>query len=73
MTTNCENLEDWIVTMFPRAKQNHKEAITLRTAEVQTIKESLYVHERVSNASQSFLQQEMTTAAASEAIASLFG
>ena len=73
MTTNCEHLEDWIVTMFPRAKQNHKEAIKLRTAEVQTIKESLYVHERASNTSQSFLQQEMTTATASEAIASLFG
>jgi hypothetical protein len=42
MTTNCATLEDWIGVMFPRAKPTHKAAIVLRTAEVQTITDSVY-------------------------------
>ena len=37
LTTNCDNLEDWIQTMFRGAKQAHRDAITLRTAKFQSI------------------------------------
>ena len=32
VTTNCDNLEDWIGIMFPRVKDQHKKAIALRVA-----------------------------------------
>ena len=41
MTSNCDNLDDWIAVMFRSAKPAHKEAIRLRTAEVQPIEDSL--------------------------------
>ena len=72
LTTNCENLEDWIQTMFPRCKENHKEAIVLRVAEVDTIKESLYANTSAPSGSQTFLPNQMTTEEASEAILSWF-
>jgi hypothetical protein len=73
MTTNCVSLEDWIGLMFPRAKPNHKEAIVLRTAEVQTITDSLYSGASAPSGSTSFLSSRMSTEAASDAVDSLFG
>ena len=72
MTSNCMNLEDWIGAMFPRAKASHKAAITLRVAEVETIKDSLYSSNSAPSKSASFLASKMSTEAASESIASLF-
>ena len=73
LTTNCKNLEEWIGLMFPRAKPNHKEAIVLRTAEVQTVTDTLYSNASAPSRSNSFLPSKMSTVAASEAVASLFG
>ena len=67
-----ENLEDWTKTMFPRCKPNHSEAIRLRVAEVETIKESLYANASAPRGSQTFLPSEMTTQEANEAIRNLF-
>ena len=72
LTTNCENLEDWTKTMFPRCKPNHSEAIKLRVAEVETIKESLYANASAPRGSQTFLPSELTTQEATEAIRNLF-
>ena len=72
LTTSCENLEDWTKTMFPRCKPNHSEAIKLRVAEVETIKESLYANASAPRGSQTFLPSEMTTQEANEAIRNLF-
>ncbi len=72
LTTNCENLEDWIKTMFPRCRENHQQAIVRRVAEVETIKESLYANASAPSGTQTFLPSEMSTQEASEAIDSLF-
>ena len=72
LTTNCENLEDWTTTMFPRCKSNHSEALRLRVAEVETIKESLYANASAPNGAQTFLPSEMSTQEANEAILNLF-
>ena len=73
MTSNCMTLDDWIGVMFPRAKPSHKQAIVLRTAEVQTITDTLYSNLSAPSGSASFLPSKMSTEAASESIASLFG
>jgi hypothetical protein len=72
MTSNCMTLDDWIGVMFPRAKPSHKQAIVLRTAEVQTITDTLYSNLSAPSGSASFLPSKMSTEAASESIASLF-
>ena len=72
MTSNCLKLDDWIEVMFPRAKSSHKQAIVLRTAEIQTITDTLYSNSSASSASTSFLPSKMSTKAASEYVASLF-
>ncbi len=71
LTTNCENLEDWIKTLFPRSKESHKRAIIRRVAEVETITESLYANVSAPSGTQKFLPRKMTRQEASEAIASL--
>ena len=71
MTTNCDNLDDWIGVMFRSAKPAHKEAIRLRMAEVQPIENSLYVSGTAPSGSSSFLPSQMSTEAAREALASL--
>ena len=72
MTTNCDNLDDWIGVMFRSAKSAHKEAIRLRTAEVQPIENSLYVSGTALIGSSSFLPSQMSSEAAREPLASLF-
>ena len=72
MTTNCNNLADWIGIMFPRAKPIRQKAIVLRVAEAQTIRDSLYNNSSAPSSSNSFLPSRMSTEAASEAVASLF-
>ena len=72
LTTNCANLQDWIQTMFPGAKPEHKDAIKLRVAEVAQITESLYSSPSAPTGSQKFLPCVMDDAEASDAIASLF-
>ena len=72
MTTNCVSVTDWIKVMFPRASPNHKEAILLRTAEVQTITESLYACPSAPSGSASFLCSQMSNEAAMDTVASLF-
>jgi len=71
MTSNCLSLEDWIGVMFPRAKLSHKQAIVLRTAEVQTITGTLYSNSSAPSGSVSFLSSQMSSEAAIESIASL--
>ena len=72
MTSNCDNLDDWIGVMFRSAKPAHKEAIRLRIAEVQPIENSLYVSGTAPSGSSSFLPSQMSTEAAGDALASLF-
>ena len=72
LTTNCENLGDCTSTMFPRCKENHKQAIVRRVGEMETIKESLYANVSAPSGAQTLLPSEMTTEEASEAIVSLF-
>ena len=72
MTTNCDNLDDWIGVMLRSAKPAHKEAIRLRTADVQPIEDSLYVSGTAPSGSSSFLPSQMSSEAAREALASLF-
>ena len=72
MSTNCENLDDWIEVMFRNVKPAHKEAIRLRTAEVQPITNSLYVNGTAPTGSSSFLPSQLSSEAAAEALASLF-
>ena len=72
MTSNCDDLQDWISTMFPNSKENNKKAIVLRVAEVETIKESLYANASAPSGTQTFLPSEMSTQEASETIAGLF-
>ena len=72
MTTNCMNLEDWVQAMFPRVKPNHKAAIVLRVAEVETITDSLYSSTSAPSGSASFLPSVMSTQAALDAVADLF-
>ena len=50
------DLSDWIGTMFSGSKENHKEAIKMRIAEVETINESLYAHSSAPSGSQSFVE-----------------
>ena len=71
ITTNCESLEDWMQTMFPCAKPEHKDAIKLRVAEVEQTTESLYSSSSAPAGSQIFLPRVMEDEA-SDAIASLF-
>ena len=73
LTTNCDNLTDWIQTMFSKSTDNHKQAIVLRVAEVESIKESLYSSACAPSGSQTFLHRQMSTKEASETIANLFG
>ena len=72
LTTNCDNLEDWIMTMFSCSNENHKQAIVRRVAEVETIRESLYANVSAPSGTQTFLPSAMTTEEASEAILNLF-
>ena len=71
VTTNCKDLDDWIETMFYRAKDEHKKAIRFRVAEVESITDSLYKHEHAPNQSSSFLQSVMSTQQAEDDIASM--
>ena len=72
ITTNCDNLDDWIGVMLRSAKPAHKEAVRLRTAEVRPIENSLYVSGTAPSGSSSFLPSQMSSEAAREALASLF-
>ena len=72
LTTNCENLDDWIQTMFPRAKDSHREAIALRTAELQTITESLYAQTQTTSTSHQYLPRQLSLTSASELLDSMF-
>ena len=73
LTTNCDNLTDWIQTMFSKSTDNHKQAIVLRVAEVESIEDSLYSSACAPSGSQTFLHRQMSTKEASETIANLFG
>ena len=55
--------------MFPRARDEHKNAIRLRVAEVESITDSLYKHERAPNQSPSFLHSVMSSQQAEDEIA----
>ena len=44
LTTNCTNLDECIMTMFPDANKAHKDAVRRRVAELEPITESLYVN-----------------------------
>ena len=69
VTTNCKDLDDWIGTMFYRAKDEHKKAIQLRVAEVESITDSLYKYEGAPSQSSSFLPNVMSTQQAEDDIA----
>ena len=71
VTTNCKDLDDWIGTMFYHAKDEHKKAIQLRVAEVESITDSLYKNERAPSQSSSFLPSVMSTQQAEDDIASM--
>ena len=71
VTTNCKDLDDWIGTMFYRAKDEHKKAIQLRVAEVESITDSLYKYEGAPSQSSSFLPNVMSTQQAEDDIASM--
>ena len=71
VTTNCKDLDDWIGTTFYRAKDEHKKAIQLRVAEVESITDSLYKYECAPNQSYSFLPNVMSTQQAEDDIASM--
>ena len=71
VTTNCKDLDDWIGTMFYRAKDEHKKAIQLRVAEVESITDSLYKNERTPNQSASCLLCTHDTVQAEDDIASM--
>ena len=58
--------------MFNKSKQNHKDAITLRVAEVEPINESLYVQASAPSGSHSFLQQELNPTQAESMTSILF-
>lgn len=60
LTTNCDDLDAWIAVMFPKIKGSHREAITQRVAEVETIKESLYVNSCAPSMSVSCLPSAMS-------------
>ena len=71
LTTNCDDLPDWIRTMFPRAKANHKQVIVLRVPEVESIQESLYANASAPSGLQTYLAPEMSAQDAREAVVGL--
>jgi len=72
LTTNCTNIEEWIGVMLPRAKGNHKDAIILRTAEMETIKESLYSSTSAPSGSGTYLLHVMDTESIFDSIQGLY-
>ena len=67
LTSNCKDLADWIDTMLPRAKQNHKDAIPPRVAECEPIRDSLYSGCVAQAVSQHFLPKQMSYQEATDA------
>ena len=72
ISSNCKDLVDWINTMFPRAKPNHKEAIPPRVAECEPILGSLYSGCIAQSASQNFLPSQRSCQEVADALKDLF-
>lgn len=61
VTTNCNDLEEWISSMFSNSMENHKEAIRMRVAEVESIQHSLYANSSAPSGSQNFVEPRYNT------------
>ena len=72
VSSNCKDLNDWIDTMLPRAKQNHKDAIPPRVAECEPISDSLYSGCVAQAGSQNFLPKQKSYQEATDATKDLF-
>jgi len=72
ISSNCKDLADWVNTMFPRAKQNHKDAISPRVAECEPIRDSLYSGCVAQSSSQNFLPAQRSTREAADAVKDLY-
>ena len=72
ISSNCKDLADWVNTMFPRAKPNHKEAIPPRVAECEPVRDSLYSGCVAQSSSQNFLPAQRSTREAADAVKDLY-
>ncbi len=72
LTSNCKDLKDWVETMLPRARQNHKDAIPPRVAECEPINDSLYSGCVAQAGSQNFLPERMSCQDAGAAVKDLY-
>ena len=73
ITSNCNDLADWVSEMFPGVKEQHKAAIAPRLAVCETIVETLYSGTIAQSGSQNFLPEVMSNDESGEAIKALFG
>ena len=71
VTTNCEDLNDWISTMFSGSQEHHTEAIRMRVAEVETINSPLYVNSCMPSGSQNFMEPRYDSKQVSEMLSRL--
>ena len=71
VTTNCENLNDWVASMFSTSRENHKEAIRMRVAEVEAINESLFANSYAPTVSQRFVEPRFNSQQVDDILARL--
>ena len=72
MTTNCDDTDTWIQTMFPHAQKNHKDAVKRRLAAIDAINESIFRESSAGAGDQHFLPRQMNRQEAAAAIQNLF-
>ena len=74
ITSNCENIGDWVSELLPGVKEKHKEAIAPRLAVCEYITTSLYCGSPAQcSSSLNFLPEVLNHEQADEAIKALFG
>ena len=71
VTTNCEDLNDRISTMFSGSQEHHTEAIRMCVAEVETINSPLYVNSCMPSGSQNFMEPRYDSKQVSEMLSRL--